>query len=108
MSEEEIYQLAEVAQEAQTKIQQDYNHIDPIIGVITSLRAAGIPADGVTIDCLKTKKRIALILHDNDPKIVAYQFGYSDRDSDSEHNTMSLQRVTAAQIYRWVETYFLP
>ncbi len=106
MSEEKIYQLAEIAQEAQAKIQQDYSHIDPIVGIITSLRAAGIPADGVTIDCLKTKKRIALILHDNDPEIVAYQFGYSDKDSDSEYKTLSLQMVTAEQIYQWVKVYF--
>ncbi len=106
MSEDKIYQLAEIAQEAQAKIQQDFSNIDPIIGILKSLRPSGIPADALTIDCLNTGKRIALILHDSNPDIVAYQFGYSDKDESSDMEQIPLQSVTALQIYEWIKVYF--
>ncbi len=106
MSDAEIYKLAELAQEAQAQIQCDFNHIDPIIGILKSLRPAGIPADALTIDCLNTKKRIALILHDENPQVIAYQFGYSDKDTDTAYERIPLQAVTANQIYTWIKEYF--
>lgn len=106
MSEPKIYQLADLAQDAQTKIQENYENINPIVGVITSMRSPEFPADAITIDCLASGKRIVVILHDHSPDEVAYQFGYREKESDIEVKKMPVDEVTTVQIYSWIEAYF--
>jgi len=106
LSEEKIFELADIAQEAQAQIQRDFKDINPIVGVLTSMRASGFPADAMTIDCLVTGKRIALILHDDNPTEIAYQFGYKEKDADDPFKKIALQDVTSTQIYSWIKEYF--
>lgn len=64
MSEESLKTLSDMASNAHARIQASYQHINPVVEVRRGMRDAGVPADVMTIDCLRTLKRINLILHD--------------------------------------------
>ena len=98
--------LSDVATEAHTRIQQDFKNIDPVVGVSQKMRADGIPVDVMTIDCLKTGKRIILILHDQQPDIVRYQFSFKAKDPEDEFKPMPLDELRADKLYEWIHTYF--
>lgn len=98
--------LSERATEAHTRIQQNCPDINPIVGVNQGMRASGIPADVMTIDCLKTGKRIILILHDDQPELIRYQFAFKDRDPAEEFKEIPLSSLTADILYDWMKTYF--
>lgn len=99
--------LADNATEAHTRIQQDFEHIDPIVGVNQSMRSNGVPADLMTIDCLKSGKRIILILHDQQPDTISYQFSYKDKDPADTFEYMKSRDVTADVLYSWMKEYFI-
>lgn len=99
--------LSDIATEAHTHIQRDYQHIDPIVGVNQSMRSNGVPADLMTIDCLKSGKRIIMILHDQQPDIISYQFSYKDQDPSGEFERMQLNELTSKTLYNWMKDYFI-
>jgi hypothetical protein len=101
-----IFALADIATEAHTRIQQDFADINPVVGVRRSMRENGIPADAMTIDCLTRHKRIILILHDNQPDTVHYQFGFTDKDPVEEFKSMPLAELSAQTLYDWIASYF--
>lgn len=98
--------LSDIATEAHAKIQQDCPNINPVVGVNQGMRASGIPADVMTIDCLKTGKRIILILHDDEPDIVRYQFAFRDKDPAEEFEAIALKEITVKSLYDWIKGYF--
>ena len=77
---EQLKILCDLATEAHERVQLNHADIDPIVGVHHKMRDAGFPADVMTIDCLKTGKRIILILNDDQPGLIRYQFSYKDKD----------------------------
>jgi len=101
-----IFALSDIATEAHTRIQKDHADINPVVGVRRSLRDSGIPADAMTIDCLKSNKRILLVLHDQQPGVVHYQFCFTDRDPVEDFRNMPLKDVTSQTLYDWVVQYF--
>lgn len=105
--EETIHRLADKAVEAQTRIQQDFTGIDPVIGVMRSLRDTGFPADAMTIDCLRSRRRIILIIHDDRPQQLSFQFSSIDQDPDAEFSHMALSEVTPETIYQWIRDYLM-
>jgi len=60
MTERAITGIYELVTQAHAKVQQDFSDIDPVVSVNTQMRNRGVPADVMTIDCLKTGKRILL------------------------------------------------
>lgn len=106
MSVKPLSILSDFATEAHTRIQQDFANIDPIVGVSLSMRKAGIPADAMTIDCLRTNKRIILILHDHYADIVRYQFSFRDQDPSNEFETLLMADLSAQTLYDWMKGYF--
>ena len=50
MSEAALEALSDMITEAHTRIQQAYEHINPVVGVRRGMRDVGIPADAMTID----------------------------------------------------------
>jgi len=98
--------LSEIATEAHARIQQDFSNIDPIVGVNRGMRSSGIPADAMTIDCLRTNKRIILILHDQQPDVVSYQFSLRDKDPGDVFEQIQFSEVTAQTLYGWIRRYF--
>ena len=98
--------LSDIATDAHTRIQQDFKAIDPIVGVSQNMRSNGIPADVMTIDCLKTGKRIILILHDESPDVISFQFAYRDKDPDKQFQTIQFDELTSQKLYDWISGYF--
>lgn len=98
--------LSDIATEAHTRIQQNCENINPVVGVNRGMRAQGIPADAMTIDCLKTGKRIILILHDQEPEIIRYQFSYKVEDPSDIFEIIQLNDLTATKLYEWMKNYF--
>ncbi len=103
---EPLERLSDLATEAHTRIQIDFENINPVIGVSRKMRSAGIPADAMTIDCLKTGKRIILILHDAQPDILQFQFSYKNKDPSNDFEMIEFAKLTAVQIYSWIKDYF--
>lgn len=98
--------LCDRASEAHTRIQQDFNNIDPVVGVSQNMRASGIPADVITIDCLRSGKRIILVLHDQQPDVISYQFSFKDKDPGDSFEEQAFDQLTASALYNWMRDYF--
>ena len=101
-----LLDLSEIASEAHGRIQQDFADINPVIGVMQGMRKMGIPADVMTIDCLVTKKRILVVLHDEHPGLVQYQFAFTDQDPGNEYQALKSEDVNSDTLYNWIKDYF--
>lgn len=106
MTDQPLALLSDVATDTHTLIQKNYTDINPVIGVSRNMRSQGIPADAMTIDCLKTGKRIILILHDDNPAVVLYQFSFKEEDPSDEFLSIQLSDLTVEQLYEWIQSYF--
>lgn len=106
MSEAALEALSDMITEAHTRIQQAYEHINPVVGVRRGMRDVGIPADAMTIDCLQTRGRIVLILHDEQPGVLLYQFGTIDEDAGEDFQRVDLAEVSAETLFAWMQDYF--
>ncbi len=91
---------------AHTRIQQEHADINPVVGVNRQMRASGIPADAITIDCLRTNRRILIILHDHAPDLVRYQFGQRNTDPEVDFEAMKMHKVSEQQLYEWMVQTF--
>lgn len=98
--------LCGIATDAHTRIQQDFKDIDPVVGVSHKMRESGVPADTMTIDCLRCGKRIILILHDQQPGIINYQLSFTDWDPGEEFEKIPLNELTVQMLYEWIKNYF--
>ncbi len=106
MEDKPISTVYELVSQAHANIQQAFHDIDPVVSVNTQLRKQGIPADVMTIDCLKTGKRILLVFHDAQPDSVSYQFCLKDKDPFDEFESIALTSVTMQQLYDWMVLNF--
>lgn len=106
MTEPPLATLSDLITDAHTKIQKDFEDINPVVGVNRRMRAAGIPVDAMTIDCLKTDKRIIILLNDNSPDIAQYQFSYKSKDPDESFETIAFKQLTTQKLYEWMRDYF--
>ncbi len=102
-----IYQLADLARSAQTQFQKDFTEVDPVVGIMRSLRDSGFAADAMTIDCIHSGKRIICILHDANLSNLDYQFGYRDQDPDMNFKKIATSDVSQYQFYQWMKQYFI-
>lgn len=98
--------LSDIATETHGRIQHDFPDINPVVGVNQRMRASGIPVDLMTIDCLQTNKRIILLLHDEQPDQVRYQFSFRDKDPDEAFEVINLNEISAQLLYDWIKGYF--
>lgn len=106
MSDKHLKILCDLVTEAHTRIQQDFKHINPVVGVNQKMRDIGVPADAMTIDCLKSGKRIIVILHDQQPDTINYQFCFKDKDPDDAFSQLAFHELTAQTLYDWIKGYF--
>jgi len=106
LSDQPLSILSDTAAEAHVRIQTDFENINPVVSVSQKMRTQGIPVDMMTIDCLKTGKRIILILHDEQPDIVSYQFSFKDKDPDNKFEIIQLSELTTQTLYEWIKNYF--
>ena len=98
--------LSDAATEAHVRIQADFEEINHVVGESQKMRSHGIPVDMMTIDCLKSGKRIIVILHDEQPGIVSYQFSFKSEDPDDKFETIPLGELTTQTLYDWMKSYF--
>ena len=106
MNNKKLEGLCDIATKTHTRIQQDFKDINPIVGVNQQMRGMGVPVDVVTIDCLKTGKRIVLILHDHHPDIIRYQFSFKDEDPEDKFEQIQFNELTENILYNWIHNYF--
>ena len=106
MNNEKLEKICEITTETHVRIQKDFKEINPMVGVNRKMREMGVPVDAVTIDCLKSGKRIILILHDHHPDIVRYQFSFKEKDPNDEFEQIPFNELTANTLYDWIKNYF--
>ncbi|MCK2151232.1 MULTISPECIES: hypothetical protein [Marinobacter] len=106
MSEDPLKALSDMASDAHARIQAAHEHINPVVEVRRGMRDAGIPADVMTIDCLRTRRRITLILHDEQPGALLYQFVTIEDEVGDSFQSMALADVTVQTLVDWIQDYF--
>ena len=106
MSEKNLEILSNLVTDAHSRIQTDFEYINPVVGVSRGMRSVGIPADAMTIDCLKTGKRIIIVLHDEQPEVLQYQFSYKAEDPTEEFMTLAFKKLNKQVLYDWMKEYF--
>ncbi|MEE2762110.1 MAG: hypothetical protein VYA91_01405 [Pseudomonadota bacterium] len=106
MSEDPLKALSDMASDAHARIQAAHEHINPVVEVRRGMRDAGIPADVMTIDCLRTRRRITLILHDEQPGVLLYQFVTIDDEVGDSFQGLALAEVSVQTLVDWMQDYF--
>ncbi|MDY6978449.1 MAG: hypothetical protein SV201_01095 [Pseudomonadota bacterium] len=106
MSEEPLKALSDMISDAHARIQASHEHINPVVEVRRGMRDAGIPADVMTIDCLRTRRRITLILHDEQPGVLLYQFVTIEDEAVNDFQSMALSEMDTQKLFQWIEEYF--
>ena len=106
MTEPALKILSEIASEAHARAQADPADINPVVGLRRGMRDSGVPADALTIDCLQSGKRIVLLLHDQYPDAVLYQFARMDEDVNADFQRLPLSSLTAELLFEWIREYF--
>lgn len=106
MTSQSLEKLCDLATLAHTRIQKDFDDLDPIVGVSQNMRKNAVPADAMTIDCLRSGKRIIIILHDHYPDSLMYQFSLKAEDPKDSFNELDLADLTEQILYDWMSNYF--
>lgn len=106
MTSEPLKLLSDLITDAHARIQQAHADINPVVGLRRGMREKGIPADAMTIDCLRSGKRIVLILHDQQPGVLIYQFTLKDTDSDAPYQQTALEGLGVEILFEWMRDYF--
>jgi len=106
MPEDPLKSLSDMASEAHARIQAAHEHINPVVEVRQGMRNSGIPADVMTIDCLRTRRRITLILHDEQPGALLYQFITIEDEVDDQFQQMPFGEVSTQVLFDWIQDYF--
>ena len=108
MSGNTLEALSDLVSAAHARIQDAHQYINPLVSVRSGMRDMGIPADALTIDCLRARRRILLVLHDEEPGTVLYQFADLDREVDDDFHRLALADVDVGTLYQWMEDCFSP
>ena len=106
MSKTPLERLSDTVTESHKKIQNDFESINPVVSVTTKMRGVGIPADVMMIDCLVTKRRILIVLNDEQPDSFSYQFCMKEEDPLDQFMVLPLTDLTETLIYDWIAGYF--
>lgn len=106
MSNDPLKSLSDMASDARARLQTTHAHINPVLEVRRGMRDAGIPADVMTIDCLRTRRRINMILHDEQPGVLLYQFITIEDEAGDEFESMAFSEMDTQRLFQWMEAYF--
>jgi len=97
-----IYPLSDIAAAAQARIQADFPELNPIIGVSHNLRDSGFAADTMTIQNHASDQRILIILHDEQPDIIDFEFGKISEDPSFEFEQIAYNDLDESRFYEWM------
>jgi len=106
MTSEPLKLLSDLITDAHARIQQAHVDINPVVALRRGMRDKGIPADAITVDCLRTGKRIVLILHDQQPEELVYQFTLKDEETDAPYQQIALNNLRVELLFEWMRDYF--
>ncbi len=106
MSDDALKILSDHVGDAHARIQATHEHINPVIEVRRGMRDAGIPADVISIDCLRTRRRVTLILHDGQPEVLLYQFVTMEDEVGHDFKQLPLAEVDIEILFGWMQDYF--
>jgi len=93
--------LAEIVARANDMFYAKHKTIDTLMGIMDkALRAQGMMADAITIDCVTLDKKVVLLLHDAKPNIVEIALGNKQGDiySSSEYEVTELTEAVVLGI----------
>jgi len=107
MSNDSLKTLSDQITAAHIRIQQAHSDLNPVVGLRRGMREKGIPADALTVDCLRSGKRIVLILHDRQPSVLIYQLTLIETDTDAPYQQQELASVNVDTLFAWMRDYFL-
>jgi len=94
LASEHIDAVADIAVAANRRFTEAHPHAATQVGVISStIRAMGIAADAVNIDCLRSGRRLVLILLDRIPGTVG--IGIGQKDTVGQYELLGQVDVTA-------------
>ncbi|NMP17713.1 hypothetical protein [Thalassotalea sp. Y01] len=99
--------LAEVVAKANDLFYSKHENVDTLMGIMNqTLRAQGMQADAITIDCVAVDKKIVFLLHDAKPDMVDIALGNKNGDilSSSEY---VIEEVSEAVIVGIMEMNFV-
>ena len=105
-SEERLESLSDLTEQAHARVQQAHGEINPVVELRRGMRDAGIPADALSIDCLRTCRRILLILHDSHPDALLYQFTDLEQEAGDSFQQLAFDQVTVDTLFEWMRDYF--
>ena len=106
MTQSPLETLSDRAEEAHRQLQQADAGASPMISIRRGLRDAGFPADAMNIDDMQSGKRILLVLHDEQPGILLYQFTTLEREMESDFEQMALAELDTKTLVDWMRGYF--
>lgn len=106
MTEPRLKTLSDATEQAHARVQERHEHINPVVEMRQRMRNAGIPADVMTIDCLRTRNRILMVLHDEQPDVLLYQFTTVEREMEEQWLQIAFAEVTVDLLVQWMEERF--
>ncbi|NVJ61892.1 MAG: hypothetical protein HWE27_15990 [Gammaproteobacteria bacterium] len=106
MTVSKLEEMSDRIELAHQRVQKDFQDINPVVGLSRKMRDIGYDVDVIMIDCHSTKRRIILLLHDDSPNTVRYQFAFLDKDPGDQYEDISHQELSEQMLYDWMVSYF--
>lgn len=102
-----LKKLSEIVARANDLFYSKFEHIDTLMGIMDkTLRAQGLKADAITIDCISQDKKIVFLMHDDKPNIVGIALGNKEGDIHSS-SQYELAEISEAVIVEIMEVNFI-
>lgn len=101
-----LQDLSELIAEANDLFYEKNSQLDTVIGIMDkTLRAQGMAAEAISIDCIPVHKKIVFLIHDAKPDHVDVAFGNKAGDISSA-NTVTLATLQVTDIVTYMSDYF--
>ncbi len=101
-----LKQVSEIIAQANDSFYERNKSIDTLMGIMDkTLRKQGMPADAITLDCIKLDKKIVFLLHDTKPDIVNVAVGNKAGDINSSSDMELSQLSIASALVLMEETF---
>ena len=96
-----LKKLSEIVAKANDLFYSKFDHINTSMGIMDkTLRAQGMKADAITIDCISRDKKIVFLIHDDKPNLVSIALGNKAGDiySSSEYELAGISEAVIVEI----------
>jgi hypothetical protein len=104
---DKLKQVSEIIAKANDSFYERNKKTDTLMGIMDKvLRKQGMPADAITIDCLKIDKKIVFLLHDAKPNTINIALGNKAGEIDSSYD-VELSQLCEESALALMEDAFL-